>query len=412
MALASGQYGIAASLVEHQVNLNQMDGGGHSLLHLAILRRDRAAALFLLRHGAQLNLQTRDEARDSALHLMARADDADAAALLTEVAEAMLGSSGNGSAPASSSAADINLQNAAGETPLMVAIQHENMTMFELLLAHGPNLELTSLAGKPALWFALQQEQQKVVGDSSEQQEFPAATKLVAAGADVNAICSPTGDTLLHSLARQGNSEAATLFLLSSGAAVNRLNRRGESVLHLAAQQGLATLATALLVAGADPNLQTGCSAAAAAASPPGGEGEGVWRQTALHLALLHQQEAVVSCLLEFSRPTADDGFAAVVPLDINLKNSADETPLGLALGRAGLRHMAAAMLAAGADVDVRDASGLTLLQKAIGEANTAAALFLLQHGADINLRTPQGLTPLELAVRNRAGEVIRAQLS
>ena len=92
--------------------------------------------------------------------------------------------------------------------------------------------------------------------------------------------------------------------------------------------------------------------------------------------------------------------------MDINLKNSEDETPLGLALGRAGLPHLAAAMLAAGADVDVRNAAGLTLLQQAIAEGKTDAALFLLQHGADINMRTPQGLTPLELAVRNRSEEV------
>ncbi len=173
--------------------------------------------------------------------------------------------------------------------------------------------------------------------------------------------------------------------------------RRGESALHLAAQGGLATLTTALLVAGADPNLQTGQQAAESSG--------GVWRQTALHLALIHQQEAVVSCLLEFSQSTGDCGLATL-SLDINLKNSADETPLGLVLTRPGLRHLAALMLAAGADVDVRDAAGLTLLQKAIGERNKEGALFLLQHGADINLRTPQGLTPLELAVRNRADEV------
>ena len=390
LALAGGQYGIATSLVEHQVNLNQVDSSGRSLLHLAILRVDPPACLFLLRHGAQVNLQTRDETRDSALHLIARA--AASAAVLTEVVEVILG---GGKGATSASTADINLQNASGETPLIVAIQHRNTTTFQLLLAHEANLELTSLTGKPALWFALQLVEE---GDTTDQ-EFPEAAQLVENGADANAICSPAGDTLLHCLARQGR-EAATLFLLSSGAAVNRVNRRGESALHLAAQGGLATLATALLVAGADPNLQTGCPPPS---SPP--ESGSVWRQTALHLALIHQQDAVVSCLLEFSQPSEDDGFATV-QLDINLKNSADETPLGLALGRSSLRHLAAPILAAGADVDVRDAAGLTLLQKAIGEANTAAALFLLQHGADINLRTPQGLTPLELAVRNRSEEV------
>ena len=62
-----------------------------------------------------------------------------------------------------------------------------------------------------------------------------------------------------------------------------QINRRGESVLHLASIQGLATLATALLVAGADPNLQTGVLEI------------GTWRQTALHLALLHKQVGATS---------------------------------------------------------------------------------------------------------------------
>jgi ankyrin repeat protein len=368
-----------------------MDGAGRSLLHLAILRADSPACLFLLRHGVQLNLQTQDAVRDSALHLLARAPAASAG--LAEVAEAILGGGGDTKTGAAS-AADINLQNAAGETPLIVAVQLRNEPMLQLLLAHGANLELVSLAGKPALWYALQQE------EGEEGAEFPAAARLVSAGADVSAAANATtGDTLLHALAREGR-EAATLFLLSAGAvAVDRANRRGETVLHLAAEGGLATLATALLVAGADPNLQTGRGAAA-------DEG-GVWRQTALHLALEHKQEAVVSCLLEFShQPGGENGFSTGRPLDINLKNSEDETPLGLALGRAGLPHLAAAMLAAGADVDVRNAAGLTLLQQAIAEGKTDAALFLLQHRADINMRTPQGLTPLELAVRNRSEEV------
>ncbi len=393
LALAAGQYGIAASLVEHQVNLNQMDGAGRSLLHLAILRADSSACLFLLRHGVQLNLQTQDAVRDSALHLLARAPAASSG--LAQVAEAILG--GADPMTKAASAADINLQNAAGETPLIVAVQLRKERMLQLLLAHGANLELVSLAGKPALWYALQQKEE----EGEEGAEFPEAARLVSAGADVSAAASAaTGDTLLHALAREGR-EAATLFLLSSGAAVDRANRRGESVLHLAAEGGLATLATALLVAGADPNLQTGRGAAAEEG------GGGVWRQTALHLALAHKQEAVVSCLLEFShQPGEENEFATGRPLDINLKNSEDETPLGLALGRAGLPHLAAAMLAAGADVDVRNAAGLTLLQQAIAEGKTGAALFLLQHGADINMRTPQGLTPLELAVRNRSEEV------
>ena len=43
---------------------------------------------------------------------------------------------------------------------------------------------------------------------------------------------------------------------MSVGAKVDLVNRSGETPLHVAAERGLATLATALLVAGADPNIQ------------------------------------------------------------------------------------------------------------------------------------------------------------
>ena len=57
-------------------------------------------------------------------------------------------------------------------------------------------------------------------------------------------------------------------------------------------------------------------------------------------------------------------------------------------------------MIESGADVNITDANGFTLLQKAIVDGNPSAAIFLLQHGADINIRSPQGMTPLELAIR------------
>ena len=57
-------------------------------------------------------------------------------------------------------------------------------------------------------------------------------------------------------------------------------------------------------------------------------------------------------------------------------------------------------MIESGADVNITDINGYTLLQKAILDSNISAAIFLLQHGSDINIRSPQGMTPLELAIR------------
>ena len=93
-----------------------------------------------------------------------------------------------------------------------------------------------------------------------------------------------------------------------------------------------------------------------------------------------------------------NDGLTSTL-LDINLRNSRDETPLALALAK-GFTHLGQQMIQSGADVNVVDASGLSLLLQAVVSSNQASTSFLLQHGADITARSPQGETALELAVK------------
>ena len=102
-----------------------------------------------------------------------------------------------------------------------------------------------------------------------------------------------------------------------------------------------------------------------------------------MHLALEAGQEAVVTCLLEFSQPSP--GLDTKL-LDLNLKNSAEETPLSVALSK-GYNHLARQMIQSGSDVNVIDGAGMSLLLKAIKDRNLNAASFLLSNGADINAR-------------------------
>ena len=370
LALELKEDGIARSLVEHKANINQMNAEGETLLHLAITRRDVKSSLFLLESGAQVNLTTFSE-RLAPLHVLATTTDHD----MMTVAEAVI-----------EKGADLNLQTIEGETALVVSVKHDHTAMFELLLRKGSNLELASTDGKTALWHSLVKE----LGPEAKWEEGTLASKLVSAGADPSSVCSGGQDTILHSLSRAGHEDAG-LYLVSVGARVDSVNALGETPLHVAGSRGLATLATALVVAGADPNIQTNS-----------GAGE-VWRQTPLHLALESGQETVVSCLLEFSQPC--EGLDTKL-LDLNIKNSAEETPLCAALAR-GQLHLAKQMIQSGADVNVTDGSGLSLLLRAIQEKNISAATFLLSQGADINTRSPQGLTPLELAVQKEADNIV-----
>jgi len=368
LALSLGEEGIAASLVEHGVQVDKLTEEGEGMLHRAVDRCDEMAARFLLDNGVNPDLANREGS--TALHLLATS----AEPAMLEVARHL-----------TKTGSDLNLQDKDGQTALHIAVLHSHINILNLLVAEGADLELKTSEERNALWFALQKEE-------SFDSSCSLASLLVGAGADPSALCSQGGDSLLHHTTQMGNEEAG-LFLVSVGANVNLVNSRGEAVLHLAAQRGLATLATALLVAGAEPNLQTNAEA-----------GE-VWRQSALHLALVEGQETVVTCLLEFSQP--NDGLTTTL-LDINLRNSLDATPLSLALSR-GFTHLADQMIQSGADVNVTDASGLSLLLQAVIASNLAAASFLLQHGADITARSPQGKTALELGVEEESEGVVEA---
>jgi len=371
LSLELEEDGISRSLVEHKANINQMTSNGSPLLHLSIMRSDTKSSLFLLGSGAQVNLTSSQE-RSSPLHLLAASNNEDN---LISVAQVVI-----------DKGADLNLQNSEGETAITVAVKNKNKEMFEILLEKDCNLELATTSGETVLWHSLQQG----LDQDTKWEDDTFAAKLVSAGADPSATCNSAKDTILHSLA-SGGLEDAGLFLVSVGAKVDAVNNGGETPLHVAGKQGLATLATALIVAGADPNIQTNSY------------GREVWRQTPLHLALDAGQEAVVTCLLEFSQPSP--GLDTKL-LDLNLKNSAEETPLSVALGK-GYNHLARQMIQSGSDVNVIDGSGMSLLLKAIKDRNLNAATFLLSNGADINARSPQGMTPLELAVRENAENIV-----
>ena len=74
-----------------------------------------------------------------------------------------------------------------------------------------------------------------------------------------------------------------------------------------------------------------------------------------------------------------------IIP-DFNVKDSNDQTVLGLALWT-GLHSFAAQLLHGGANINCTTLDGLTLLHTAISKQDTQSALFLLEHQADINIK-------------------------
>ena len=84
------------------------------------------------------------------------------------------------------------------------------------------------------------------------------------------------------------------------------------------------------------------------------------------------------------------------------------KTPLALAMSEE-LHDIANLLLQSGANVNVTDNEGNTLLHSALQDGNQSAALFLLNNGADINLQTKANETCIELAIKKNLAPVVES---
>ncbi|XP_035691517.1 rabankyrin-5-like [Branchiostoma floridae] len=413
LALSKRQESIAKTLVTHKVNVDAKDSTGQCLLHKAIRRGDEFAADFLITHGAKVNLTTQSD--ETPLRLTAGYNPdftpQDTIEGMARVNDQLLA---NGANP--------NAQDNTGSTPLHRAVESRNERAFSSLLQQSNlDLELKNNEGQTVLWLALESAKQASSPDNPFSDNSPStedvygegsyAARLIKGGSSADAVNPHTGDSLLHLAARAGNEEAA-LFLASYGANPNHTNNRGETPLHCAAQQGLSRLVEKLLHMGANPNKQTLpvlSTTGTQAFTDDGefGESEG-YNHTPLHLAIANQHADVVNIFLEHKANALNDSSGLQVIPDFNLKDSDEQTVLGLALW-AGMHDVAAKLLGAGASINYRTSDGMTLLHSAVQKQDTISALFLLEHQADIGIRTQENETPLQLAIKRHLPLVVDA---
>ncbi|XP_056141328.1 rabankyrin-5 isoform X2 [Lampris incognitus] len=405
LALSRKLESIATTLVNNKADVDMVDQSGWSLLHKAIQRGDEFASTFLIRHSAQVNAATVG-AVETPLHLVCsfspKKHSREVMSGMARIAEALL-----------KTGANPNMQNSKGRTPLHEAVASGNEPVFnQLLQCKQLDLELKDHEGSTALWLALQyitmssdpsvnpfeDEAPVVNGTSFDENSF--AAQLIQRGSNPDAPDTVTGNCLLQRAARAG-SEAAALFLATHGAKVNHVNKWGETPLHTACRCGLASLTAELLQQGANPNLQT-------QKALPDDDAHGVALQSPLHMAIAYNHPDVVSVILEQKANAlhATNNFQ-IIP-DFSLKDSVDQTVLGLALWT-GMHTIAAQLLGSGASINDAMSNGQTLLHMAIQRQDSKSALFLLEHQADINVRTQEGQTALQLAIRNQLPLVVDA---
>jgi uncharacterized protein len=233
------------------------------------------------------------------------------------------------------------------------------------------------------------------------------AKRLLKAGADPNGL-TERGVCPLSIAIANGDAEMVNL-LLRAGADANHPEPSGETHLMMAAQVGVLSVVEQLLkhdapVDTADPHFG----------------------QTALMFAARAGHADIVSALLAhganpnvatrvgvtpaFIKPNSVPGFGygvgiirGGVPAD---RGRREPTPGGMTPLLYAARHnhveVAKRLVAAGADVNAKEADGIWPLLMAVSNNNMAVAHYLLEHGSNVNGQDWYGRSPLWEAVNVR----------
>lgn len=308
--------------------------------------------------------------------------------------------------------------NTAGDA-FVRAVHAGNMDAIETLLSSGLNPNLP-VHGYTPLWFALQSGHAGTVGLLLDRHADPnlllgtgpfeatplqlaveldnpqIVSKLIAAGADVNAKGS-LGDTALHMAVRGNGHLDALRLLMDRGADPNVRDREGASPLDYAVWHGALDSTALLLAHGArlnEPDTKTGATPINEAAFM--GNTHIVQYLLRFHPDLSIADKRGYSPLENAVRMGKEDSALLLIeaepaqPVSGRLEKAMESA---IRLDRAVL---VAALVANGVSADAKLPSGATALDAAAfaGAGKTVQAL--LGHHADPNLEGRSGSSPLE----------------
>ena len=272
------------------------------------------------------------------------------------------------------SANPVNVRDRLDTTPLHYAALYGNAESVRILLDHGADVNARNKSGATPLVYGAY--------------NFDKARLLVEKGADVNAQSTADMTPLLVAVSVHGNS-ATVRYLIEKGADVKAIGPLGSDALQTAAFKGDVEMLRLLLNKGADPKLKD-----------MGGF-------TALLNAFQDPDQERIRVLLDAgSDVNAANTFSGAVkngPIDL-----VHMTPLFLAAPDAPPATIKA-LLSAGAHPDEADQRKLTPLTYAIlnDEPKLDCLRQLIAAGADVNAKDANGESVLDWALKYRNPEII-----
>jgi ankyrin repeat protein len=220
----------------------------------------------------------------------------------------------------------------------------------------------------------------ETVGISSRCVVFAAGMKravfiLVAVAQVLAAACSAGSSTDLFDAVRTGDAEKVKALLQADLKLAEARTEDGSTALHLAALEGQAAVVRLLLANGAQVNAR------------------GLREETPLHMATYDGHREVAEVLLASQA-------------DLDARNTAGETPLHLA-ARKGYRDLVELLLDHHADVNAKDRQDATLLHAAVAAGHKEVIGLLLSQNADLGARDKAGRTPKAVAAEKEQWGIV-----
>jgi ankyrin repeat protein len=414
------------SCVENGYNFNIQDKSSRSPLIAALLAEHKEIADLLL--PVTQNLKHGDQNKNQAIHVAASNGFADIVKKLLD------------------KKVDINAQDNLGNTPLLIAVRHDDAKLARLLLQNKASYSLQNKRKVSAIELAQTRADSGVlkafssqgikVGKNEDQYndvsikdfeksikqssslykgwpilsiasllgENDIARQLLKQGAKVNAVDS-SGYAALHRASAKDQVKTVDL-LLASGALINSQNNKDETPLFLAAEAGSYKTVKRLLEKGADPTILSANKTSALAVAIANQRkdvalllAEKELDNDSIHLALFlaiqkDMEEVAVKLVKRDALINDVDGNKRSV-----LWFSADK----------GLEKITAALLLnKSVDIDQKDVKGYSPLARSILRGHSVVSKLLIGVGADVNTRTAEKNTLLMQSVLSGKKEMTK----